>query len=91
MFSELRVEYLVDLSHKSCTMQQKCQILNCPFGQFAPSYPYTCVNVGGLQNAERVTDPEVIQKKVFTSGYEVRVLRCLGHIFCDFLIQSRTL
>lgn len=68
---------LVDLAHKSCTQQQKCKILNCPFGQFAPSYNYICVDVGGLQNAEPVPDPEVIQKKVFTRGYEVRSIRCL--------------
>uniref|UniRef100_A0A914C8N0 L-ascorbate oxidase n=1 Tax=Acrobeloides nanus TaxID=290746 RepID=A0A914C8N0_9BILA len=62
---------IVDLGHRACTQTNKCVVLNCPFGQFASTYNYTCLNVGSLQNADPVyVDNEIIQQKVFTSGYE---------------------
>jgi hypothetical protein len=69
----LLTRVLVDFGHASCTQDNKCSILNCPFNQFASSYNYTCLNVGDLQNGDSLFfDKEIIQQKVFTSGYEVK-------------------
>uniref|UniRef100_A0A914CDD9 L-ascorbate oxidase n=1 Tax=Acrobeloides nanus TaxID=290746 RepID=A0A914CDD9_9BILA len=67
----LRDTNTVDFAHKACTQTNKCKVLNCPFGQFAPNYNYICLNVGDLQNGDSLFyDQEVIQQKVFKSGYE---------------------
>ena len=55
----------VDFEHSTCTKEKKCQILNCPFGQFGEQYNFTCISAHLLENGEDIPDPEVVQKKKF--------------------------
>lgn len=62
---------LVDFGHKRCTQQNKCVILNCPFGAFAPYYNFTCMSASKIENAGEIKDKELISQQKFKSGYKV--------------------
>ncbi|KAL3125682.1 hypothetical protein niasHT_009769 [Heterodera trifolii] len=55
----------VDWTHRQCTPEAKCNVLNCPFEQFPPSLNLTCVPAHLLESAEPIEDTELLEQKVF--------------------------
>ncbi|KAI1720228.1 multicopper oxidase domain-containing protein [Ditylenchus destructor] len=66
----LRSKVEIWISHAKCTQESRCVVLNCPFGDFPPNYNYTCYSTHLLENAEKVEDTEILEKKQFDSGYQ---------------------
>uniref|UniRef100_A0A183CEP1 Multicopper oxidase n=1 Tax=Globodera pallida TaxID=36090 RepID=A0A183CEP1_GLOPA len=58
----------VDWTHRQCTPEAKCIVLNCPFKQFPPHFNFTCMPVHLLENAESIEDIELLEQKVFPDG-----------------------
>ncbi|KAH7715964.1 Protein F21D5.3 a [Aphelenchoides avenae] len=60
----------VDFGHRKCTADSKCVVLNCPFERFPDNFNFECMSAHHLENGRTVADPEILEKKQFTSGYE---------------------
>ncbi|TMS32892.1 hypothetical protein L596_000686 [Steinernema carpocapsae] len=71
--SNLETHDDVDFAHSSCTLKNKCQVLNCPFKEFGAEFPFTCMPAADLESLEPIEDNDLLEAKVFDSGYQVRV------------------
>ncbi|KAH7694022.1 Protein F21D5.3 a [Aphelenchoides avenae] len=61
----------VDFGHRKCTPDSKCVVLNCPFERFPDNFNFECMSAHHLENGRTVADPEILEKKQFSSGYDI--------------------
>ena len=51
-------------SPRQCTEENPCKMLNCPFGQFHPSYNIECISIDSLRLAEPTPESEMPDKEL---------------------------
>uniref|UniRef100_A0A914UHB2 Uncharacterized protein n=1 Tax=Plectus sambesii TaxID=2011161 RepID=A0A914UHB2_9BILA len=61
---------LPDFSHRHCSFENLCMVLNCPFSQYPHDYPYSCISAADLRSLNTANDLSITSDGGFNGGYE---------------------